>query len=101
MDAWPTVHPDEPGYTWDDGERGLLPAGRLDRVALLEMQAVEMKVLPAGPVVGREEGSKAGYAHRADGMQDDIPQDSASDGKKGLYKFSDHSGVYCVVSLHA
>ena len=48
VDAWKEIHANEPGFTWGIDGRAPYPPVRLDKIALLELKAVEIEVLNPG-----------------------------------------------------
>lgn len=74
-DAWKVVHGDDPGYTWGVDGNEPFPPNRLDRVATLGLEAVEMEVMHPGTIDNQEAG---------EGAQE-----------KKATPWSDHSGLKC------
>ncbi|KAH7176321.1 Endonuclease/exonuclease/phosphatase [Dactylonectria macrodidyma] len=76
IDAWTTLHGQDPGFTWGvDGENRFPPA-RLDKVAVIGLEPVEMEVMHPGifPASGYN-----GNGHQA--------------------PWSDHSGLRCFLRI--
>lgn len=75
VDAWTEVHGQEPGYTWGlDGEQRYPPT-RLDRVATLGLRVKDIQVVDPGSV--------------------SVP--ATAGGEPQMLRWSDHSGVMCVI----
>lgn len=78
VDAWEHLHPDVEGFTWGlDGMGAPFPPNRLDKVAVLGLRPVDMKVVHPGTVSTTME---------AEGEEEKMP-------------WSDHSGLICTFSL--
>lgn len=82
-DAWEHLHPDEDGFTWGlDGKGAPFPPSRLDKIAILNLQPFEIKVMYPGMVTGPI-GSGGESMSRSG---EDSP-------------WSDHSGLLCSFNL--
>lgn len=53
-DAWVQLHDLKPGFTWFDSKQHL-PPGRLDKVALLNLKALDIDILHPGTIAGDTE----------------------------------------------
>jgi tyrosyl-DNA phosphodiesterase 2 len=51
-DAWAALRPEEPGYTWGADGKKRFPPNRMDKVALLGLEARGIRILEAQPVGG-------------------------------------------------
>ncbi|KAJ5773202.1 hypothetical protein N7457_008098 [Penicillium paradoxum] len=90
-DVWTALRPGEPGYTWGaDGEQAF-PANRMDKVALLGLEACDIQVFapqPVGELVGRENA-------RIDTDRPESQQIQVTD----ITLWSDHHAVLCSFRL--
>ncbi|KAJ6160239.1 hypothetical protein N7497_004776 [Penicillium chrysogenum] len=86
-DAWATLRPEEPGYTWGADGKQRFPPNRMDKVALLGLEARGIRILEAQPVGG------------LDGQQD-TPSDAAIPYfHTQPMLWSDHHGLICSFGL--
>lgn len=84
IDAWEYLHPDEDGFTWGlDGKGAPFPPSRLDKVAVLGLRPLEIRVIHPGSVPTMI-GSRG----------ESIPR-----GGKENVPWSDHSGLLCSFDL--
>lgn len=80
VDAWEILRPGEDGYTWGlDGKSEPFPPGRLDKVAVLGLKPLDIKVLHP---------QKLSVDHGSGGEM------TAGNGEEGV-PWSDHSGLFC------
>lgn len=85
VDAWEALRPGEDGFTWGrDGKGAPFPPGRLDKVAMVGLEPVTIRMVHPGTLV-------------AAGGEGDA---SGSSGP-GAVAWSDHSGLLCSFRLGA
>ncbi|KAJ4386011.1 hypothetical protein N0V93_008902 [Gnomoniopsis smithogilvyi] len=84
VDAWEYLHPEENGFTWGlDGKRSPLPPTRLDKVAILGLTIVDIRVVHPGTVTKVMDA----------GLKEGVGQGRVK------VPWSDHSGLVCRFSL--
>lgn len=84
VDAWTELHPEDDGFTWGVDGDAPFPPSRLDKVAMVGLEASDIQVLPPGKI------ELTGVLKHEGNNQDD----------QGLaVKWSDHSGLVCSVGL--
>ncbi|KAH9883339.1 Endonuclease/exonuclease/phosphatase [Xylariomycetidae sp. FL2044] len=83
IDAWECLCPGEDGFTWGlDGRGDPFPAARLDRVAVLGLRLVDIRVVHPETLTVTDTGLAVGEDNR----EEDVP-------------WSDHSGLVCTFSV--
>ena len=89
-DAWAALRPEDPGYTWGADGKQRFPPNRMDKVALLGLEAREISILEAQPV-GELDGQQD---TRSDANIPDFQQSQIT----GML-WSDHHALLCSFRL--
>ena len=92
VDAWTTLHPEEPGFTWGIDGKAPFPPRRMDKIAMLGLEASHMEVMIPGtlepePVTSQKEQKVSGVESRR------------RQGRSGPLPWSDHCGLLCTFSV--
>jgi len=86
VDAWTELHPSEPGFTWGVDGTEPFPPGRLDKVAMVGLEAYEIEVIPPGTLERHQDG--VAWLKQEQEQEHDRP-----------LPWSDHSGLRCSFGL--
>lgn len=89
-DVWLAIRPEEPGYTWGADGKQRFPPNRMDRIAMLGLEARGIEILEARRV-GELEG-------RQDTRSDANTPDSEQTEPAAAF-WSDHHGLLCSFGL--
>ena len=85
IDAWEYLHPGESGFTWGlDGKGDPFPAGRLDRVAVLGVRLIGIRVIHPETLPTATDSKWEGIA---------------GDSREEEVSWSDHSGLVCSFAI--
>jgi tyrosyl-DNA phosphodiesterase 2 len=88
VDAWEVLRPGEPGFTWGHKSKQRYPPKRMDKIAMLNLDAKEIDVLDPGYV--SYEAAEKGHVVMLFSRR-----------SKDALPCSDHSGLVCSFTLSA
>lgn len=90
-DAWKTLRPDEPGYTWGADGQQPFPPSRLDKIALLGLQAHTIEAIEPKVLKQPEKQQNLRADTNSPGLQQTPIKDPPS--------WSDHHALLCSFGL--
>lgn len=91
-DAWAILHSDEPGYTWGTDGQQPFPPSRLDKIALLGLQAHTIETIEP-KLLGQSEKQPIDQANTSS------PESQQTPAVTEPPSWSDHHGLLCSFSL--
>ncbi|KAK3940470.1 tyrosyl-DNA phosphodiesterase 2 [Diplogelasinospora grovesii] len=88
VDVWTALHPGEEGFTWGIDGQQPFPAGRLDKVGVVGLQATAIEVLHPGVLPSSRENDEGETA-----SEEQSEQRKQRDEDEQPLPWSDHSGL--------